>query len=52
MILESNLIQSIQNAVLPSPHKKTAAKGICINCDNRKHCNWLENNKTFCEHHQ
>lgn len=34
----------------PSSGRKMMAEGLCLTCDNRRHCVWQENKKQFCEH--
>ena len=37
---ENNL--PLQDAIL--------TKGLCVVCENRPHCVWVENNKIYCHH--
>lgn len=28
------------------------AEGLCVICENRNHCVWVENKKIYCEHYE
>ena len=28
------------------------AEGLCVACENRPHCIWVENTKIYCEHYE
>jgi hypothetical protein len=34
----------IQDAILTD--------GLCVVCDNKPHCVWVENNKIYCQHYE
>lgn len=43
---------TIPNKKLPHNFTQEMLKGLCFNCDHRKHCTWKEDRKLFCEHFQ